>query len=579
MRTSRAALAALVLAGSSVFVSAAPALADTQASLPVTGFGDIAVDGVHDRIFISDPVEGKIIATDYRGTVVGEVPGLTGVNGLALSADSSRLYTSLWMSHAIVAVDTSTITQAARYPLGDEVYPGKVTPVGGKLWFGYMSGDDGNFGSLDLGDGSVYLYAGAEAHQYSGDPTVYASAALPGKIVVAEGWTKTDDDVKVFDVSSGTASLELHAARLTYWEVPGSALTPDGSRLVRVSTGGSWQYRTGDLSTAVTYPGLTRANAVDVAADGRIAISVANKATGDDIYVFQGDETVASQTIRTPEPPSADVPGLGEPSKDGIQERGIAWEPGGSRLFAVGMYNRAYRLWVYNEPASTPDPTPTPTPTPVPSLTPDLTLNRNGWVVGNGTTVTFTAKLGSPAANRVVEIWADPSGADQPNRLLKKATVDSAGLLSTSFRLTRNTNVTAKFAGDDKYVARSVSSVVWTKAAVSTAVSKHYTTGKIGATKYAYFHQKTTPQFTTTMTAYPGRKQKLTVQYYSKGAWRNWSTSFVTVNTSGKSYAKFTGAHPLNGRFRVLAAYLKGTSGDSANYTNYSPWQYFTFKK
>ena len=91
-RTIRTAAAFAVLFGSTslVLTAAAPAFADTSKILPIASAGDVVVDGVHQRVYISDPRNAKIIATDYDGTVVGTRSNLPGVLGLALSADSER---------------------------------------------------------------------------------------------------------------------------------------------------------------------------------------------------------------------------------------------------------------------------------------------------------------------------------------------------------------------------------------------------------------------------------------------------------------------------------------------------------
>jgi WD40 repeat protein len=560
-------LAGSVLLGSSIFgvaLATNPASAETQAQLPITTFGDIAVDGAHQRIFMSDYASGKIIATDYAGKVVGTAEGLPNVSEIALSDDNSRLYATQSTNHAIVALATDTLAETARYQVGSEVYPGSVNPAGGKIWFGYGIGDDANFGAIDSADSSVWLYDGPDANRFDATPYVISSPAAPGKLLVTANKYSSAGGATLYDVSSGTAVQEV---QIPSPSSPGYewTFTPDGSRVVEVGRGAEQQLDADDLTTVATYPAYDRANAVDINTDGRVAISVGNKATGDDIYVFDGNSTVASQTIRTPEAASPYIDGSGELSRDGIQDQGIAWEPGGARLFAVGRYNRAFRLWVFNGPEAPKQTT--------------LTMSGNNAVYAYGQTVTFTAKLGPTDTNRTLEIWADPTGADQPSRVIKKGTVNGAGVLTATFRLTRNTTVGVRFAGDAKYAAKGASSVVYTRVAVGTSVSKAYKTGKIGSTKYSFFHKKTTPTFTTSMTYFPGRKQKLTVQHYSKGAWKNWKTVYVAVNASGRSVAGMTGSHPLNGRFRVQAAYVRGSSGDSANYTTYGTWQYFTFRK
>jgi len=658
MRKSRVALAASVLVGVSVagFVAATGlAQADTQAQLPIESFGDVVVDGVHKRVFISDQ-NGKIIAADYSGKVVAERPGLQSVHGLALSGDSSRLYAALPGAHAIVALATDTMSEVARYSAGDEINPRYVTVAGGKVWFGYLQEDGGGLGSVDLSNATVKLGEGLAGTQFLSEPYVYSSAAAPGTLVAADQYAQT---LWTYDVSSGTAvETKRDSGNKDEFPVSETAFTADGSQLVRVANGAERQVRLSDLTTTLTYPALARANGVDVGADGRVAISVANQATGDDVYVFKGGETTASQTIRLPEKGAEPVPGLGEPPRDGIQDRGLAWEPGGQRLFAVARYKKAFRLWVLNEPVvATPALTvrtpataerarplaisgtsslpagtevvvrradlesadavvctaktdatgnfacsDTPpaggavtytaafagndqysaasakTTVTVSRATPALAVDRNGAVFAYGSTATFTARLGATHANRTVEIWADPAGPEA-NRLVKKATVNGAGNVTASFRLTRNTTVTAKFTGDPRFAPRSATSTVYTKVAVGTAVSGHYQTGRIGSTTYHYFDRKVTPQFTTTMTAYPGRRQRITVEYYAAGTWHSRTSSYVAVSSSGKSYANLVGSRPLNGRFRVSAAYLMGGSGDQANYTTYGAWVYFTFKK
>ncbi|MGW9026600.1 hypothetical protein ACWGQ5_20895 [Streptomyces sp. NPDC055722] len=97
IRTLPAATALAVLFSSAALAvgSAAPALADSSTLLPVKSADDMVVDGVHQRVFISDPTSGKVVAPNYVGTVVGTVDSLPGANGLELSADSSTLYAAV----------------------------------------------------------------------------------------------------------------------------------------------------------------------------------------------------------------------------------------------------------------------------------------------------------------------------------------------------------------------------------------------------------------------------------------------------------------------------------------------------
>ncbi|MBP5859153.1 hypothetical protein F6456_00085 [Streptomyces sp. LBUM 1484] len=128
-----------------------------------------------------------------------------------------------------------------------------------------------------------------------------------------------------------------------------------------------------------------------------------------------------------------------------------------------------------------------------------LTLNKHGNRYNYGTDVSFTAHLGTTYKNRTVEIWANPYGADKPNKLLKSAKANSSGNISATVDMTRNTVVSAVFKGDARYKPKTVTSTAYARVKVATAVSKHYKTAKIGSTSYSWFHKNTDPLLTTTM--------------------------------------------------------------------------------
>lgn len=96
--------------------------------------------------------------------------------------------------------------------------------------------------------------------------------------------------------------------------------------------------------------------------------------------------------------------------------------------------------------------------------TPAMAINNNGKVYNYHQRATLTANLGTTYKNRTVEIWADPYGSDQARRLVKRGTVNSAGKVTASFKLTRNTKFSAVFTGDARYAPRTVTATVGTKA-------------------------------------------------------------------------------------------------------------------
>ncbi|WP_443043986.1 Ig-like domain repeat protein [Streptomyces sp. NBC_00322] len=205
-----------------------------------------------------------------------------------------------------------------------------------------------------------------------------------------------------------------------------------------------------------------------------------------------------------------------------------------------------------------------------------LTLNRNGGVYNYGQDVSFTARLGTTYKNRIVEIWSDPYG-DTPKRLIKKGTVNSSGNLSVTVDMTRDTTVTAVFAGDARYAPKTVKSTAYARVNVSTAVAKHYKTGLIGSTSYYYFHKTTEPVFTTTMSYYKGRKQRFELQVYYQGKWYASGSQYFALGTNGKSVVRLGAPGESGIRARMRSSYIDGSSGDSANYTTHGAWKYLYF--
>lgn len=206
-----------------------------------------------------------------------------------------------------------------------------------------------------------------------------------------------------------------------------------------------------------------------------------------------------------------------------------------------------------------------------------LTLNKNGNIYNYGADVSFTAHLGTTYKNRTVEIWADPFGGDKPKKLIRTGKVNSNGNISATVDMTRDTTVTAVFAGDARYAPKSVKSTAYARVKISTAVSKHYKTAKIGTKNYYWFHKNTDPLLTTTMSYYPGRQQRFDLQVYYDGTWYSADSQYFALGTNGKS-AVTLGAPGESGiRARMRSVYVNGSSGDTVNSTTYGSWKYLYF--
>ncbi|MET8276391.1 hypothetical protein [Streptomyces sp. NPDC005096] len=278
MRSISAVTALAVTLGSVALIGSAAgaAVADSSAALPITSSADIIVDGVHQRVFISDPSGGKVVATDYNGTVIGTITSLPQADGLELSADSATVYVAVPGADEIVAIDTATLTEAGRYATGDGTDPQHLALAGGKLWFGYGSVGHGNIGSLDLSGGQPQVSLAQEAEGTWKDAPLLDSA--PGAPdTLAAGSRQYYFTLGIYDVSSGTASRTAFlggqdaAIGNTAEDL---ALTPDGTELVVATTAGDFQqvFRTSDLSETIRYPSsYWEQRSVDVAPDGLVA--------------------------------------------------------------------------------------------------------------------------------------------------------------------------------------------------------------------------------------------------------------------------------------------------------------------
>ncbi|WP_217127250.1 Ig-like domain repeat protein [Streptomyces sp. AC558_RSS880] len=646
------ALAVVLSSAALVGGAASPAAADSAKVLPVKSVGDIVVDGAHQRVYVSDPTGGTIVVTDYSGTVKATLTSLSGVTGLALSADSGQVYAAVKDGNRIVSVETSTYTRTASHPVG--VTPGDLEVVDGRIWFAHGT----DFGSLDISgpEPVVHLaqrgdigFSGAFGMFLASDP------AVPGVLVAGNG-----GDLAVYDVSADGAALRVKGAMDT--AVKQLDLTPDGKQVL-TSWGdpgygyGLGSYSTADLTEQSGYPIDAYPNAVRVAPDGSVA-GGSSSWYDPDVHIHRPGDPVPVREY--------DFPNTGNSSgADTLVDGALAWAPDSSRVFAVsvnthGTYTlraltdptkelpalkvsapatseRAKKLTVTGKLTSrTPLPSGTGlkvtrtdvespkgkelaavrtkadgsfsfTDTPpaggkvtykvsyagdathAPASGSDtvdvsrkatvLSLNNNGKLYSYGKKVTFTAHLGTTYKNRTVSIYADPFGSDKPKKLLKTAKVNSKGNLSATVTMTRDTTVSAVFTGDARYASKTVKSTGYAQAKVSTSVSKHYKTGKIGSTTYHYFRKNTDPVFTTTMNYYEGREQRFQLQVYYQGAWHDSTPEYFALGTNGKSAVRLEAPGESGIRARMRSSYINGSSGDTVNSTTHGAWKYFTFTK
>lgn len=652
--------------------TASQAAADSSASLPIKSSGDIVVDGVHKRVFISDPRSGKVVATDYNGKVVRQIGSLPGVLGLEISPDSKTVYAAVPGAEAIVAIDTATLAETKRHALGAGVQPKYPAMAGGQLWFGFDSpfeGHRGHIGSVDLSspEETVTLGRGMEDGWYSA-PRLAADPGAPNVLAAAEEGSSFTS-LAVYDVSEGTRTRVAQGPTGTgpngesqYQSYLNDFdITPDGKHVLVGSGGGSpyraQSYSTADLSRTSRLATNNGGKAVAVAPDGTVALG---SSQSPNVRIYKPGGKGASRTYSFP-------PYTGNTKTPyDLREAGLAWAPDRSRVFALttNTYNDVFALRTLTDASksavtvsvkapskatrakkltvtgklttNTPLPTGTkatvlrtdlesPKGRSLASVTPkkdgtfsftdtphvggkvtykvsyagsathsaasrsaavavsrtatSLKLNRNKSVYAYNKNVSFTATLGKTYKNRVVELWADPFGADKPKKLVKKAKVNSKGNLSVTVNMKRDTTVTAVFAGDARNAPKTVKSTAYAKVNASLKLSKHYRTAKIGKTSYAYYSKKKNPDLTTNMTYHKGRAHLLTLQFNYQGTWYDNGQQFFPLGSSGKSVVMLEGPHETGYKMRVRTSYINGSSGDSVNSTTHSAWKYFIFTK
>ncbi|WP_369223802.1 Ig-like domain repeat protein [Streptomyces sp. R39] len=641
---------ALAVVFSSAALSVVAAGTASAAATTVTDIGGFVVDGALQRVFVGDAANGRIVASDYNGTLVDSDAGLGSVSDLALSDDGSTLYATLPNTHQVLALDPATLDVKTTYSIPTDTGPRHVAFTGGKAWFSYGDQWDGDIGSIDP---TVDPAGGTDPVAMAQFPTDGTSVGLwgpalldtdpnrPGVLAVGQTGISTDS-MAVLDVSGGTAKATAwYFGDYTLNSGIGDIDLVPGADQVLVNGTDRDAWADGKFSKAGSYPGAWGA---DIAPNGLVAQFNAGK-----VAVYRPDATKPLRTYS-----------LG--TSTDYATGNLRWAPDSSRIFALASNGSSYTLKVLtqptlnvptltvNAPSSAPrakkltvtgklsatvplpagarlsvtrtdiespsgktlaavtvkaDGTYSFADTPpaggtvtykvtyagdaghttatasdkvaVSRAATGLSLNNNGKLYNYGADVKFTAHLGTTYKNRSVRIYADPFGGDKPKKLIKTGKVDSHGNITAWVDMTRDTAVSAVFDGDARYAPKTAKVTAYARVKVSTAVSKHYKTAKIGSTSYYWFHKNTDPVLTTTMTYYPGREQRLDIQVYYQGTWYTTDSEYFPVASNGKSGVRLGAPGESGIRARVRSAYVNGSSGDSVNSTTYGAWKYLYF--
>ncbi|WP_055490759.1 YncE family protein [Streptomyces sp. TP-A0356] len=352
-----AALAVLLGAATAVGTdnaqAAHAAATDSRADLPISPDwpqGEMAVDGVHQHVFISDPKTNTVVVTDYAGKVVGRITGEAGANGMAVSRDSATLYVALTDADAIAAVDTATLKETARFATGANSGPLDLAFAGGKLWFSYgkYAQGGGNLGSLDFAAAKPAV-ALNQSGGVSWEAAPQLSSAPSGDqgVLVAGNQDRSPEELTVYDVSSGTAQLRAHRKEI----MPGAqqediALSPDGKDVMTADRTDNvlLSLDSSDLGyhsrSSREFQVQGQPNAVEYAANGDLAVGM-RYSKGVDVYVFRpGEDNIPVRAFT-----------IGDYNL--VEPRGVAWAPDGSKLFVLteeGLSPGHLTLRVFDDP-------------------------------------------------------------------------------------------------------------------------------------------------------------------------------------------------------------------------------------
>lgn len=462
VRLIRAAVSMAVMTGATAValqLSTGPAAADSALLLPITSVGDLVVDGPHQRIFLSDPIGGRVITTDYTGKVLATASGLTGVRDLLLS---DRLYAAVPAAGTIVAFDPATSARVASYDTGGA--PTTLAAAAGKIWFG--EGRQG-LGSLDLSGAEPVVVHRSSAPTTPPPSIAYRLWDFPPKIVASP----TDPDViATMELGSSASKLAILDVStdpptvLAHRDIDGVggggggndlAFSPDGSRVVVTAIQSTiTALSSTDLSTIESYRATDAfPNAVAVRDDNTVAVVVGGKSTYEDnVAVYTPGAAAATKEFDLQQALDAD----GNPISLSLTQaaRMVAWAPGGRRLFTVAIKSSSS--------ASRPDPILTfqALNVPVKQLKLDYLLAPVQVEVGQVYDVSGTLAPTAPAGLPLVITRTD---ADHPQGVRVGPTVvnDQSGFaFQDSVTAVGTMLYTISTPGDDEFDASSDSFVI-----------------------------------------------------------------------------------------------------------------------
>jgi DNA-binding beta-propeller fold protein YncE len=321
-------IGAFALATTISAITATPAFAATSLALP--GYGDIAVDEVHQLVFISGgPTANTVLVTNFSGQVTKTIDNEPGAAGLELSADGTKLYTALSAGDGLAVIDTTTLAETARYSTGAQTCPTHLARTGTLIWYGY--GCEGTFtgkiGKLDTAATTPAPVGNLQGNaRFQRAPLLAATGADTGPLVAGQ-LALSSSMVQTYAVQAGALTPGVNG------DVVGASLTdlditPDGTTLF--SAAGSRDrvdaLSPTDLSRRGAYSVRPRPDAVSLNADNTYLATGAITGDNNDVLVYKLGASVPTKTIALS-------------TGDVVAPRGLAWAANQNRLFVISLHD------------------------------------------------------------------------------------------------------------------------------------------------------------------------------------------------------------------------------------------------
>ncbi|MFD7403845.1 Ig-like domain repeat protein [Streptomyces sp. NPDC059866] len=351
---------AAALAGTGLTVAAAPAAhaaaSDSVAKLPFTSYSALAVDNVHQRVFLADAAVGsssnygQIAVYTFQGERISTISTTYHVSGLALSADASTLFVG--ERYRLFAYDTTTLALKSATGVNTDQCGREVAVAGGKPYYTSQYTDylsqcatwtshldtvaNGGWQRTGWNDAGKLLLEGGPNDTFVMGQALNSSAANPFVSVFdGSGETPVRNATRRFADADGKGALNLKDI----------AVSPDGAKVALAdATAGTRLLNSSDLSDASTgyqaLPAGATASSVAFSGDGKYLARGAS-ATGatPDLLVQPADPTDSTAPLEF----------VFEGSQDGdrVAPRGMEWSADGSRLFAVTTNAAGNQYWLH----------------------------------------------------------------------------------------------------------------------------------------------------------------------------------------------------------------------------------------